>query len=189
MIGNNSKTAISAENSKRPAAGFTLVEVLVTIGIFAITLVIVSGIFININNLQQQTAAFERLQNDGRYVLEKIGKEIRGRELDYGSMDLSGGGVASELVFKPDEYGQVLSIAFNETGQSLLFDLAGQSADINSNDVIIEKAAFIVMPATDPYVTEQPRVMVSLVLKNRDLPAAKQKTLRLQTTFSSKTYR
>ena len=188
MTGNNSKL------------GFTLAEILVTVGIFAITVIISSGIFINVNNLQQQAASMERLQNEGRYVLEKIGKEIRGRELDYSQLVFSSTGLVDSLVFKKDEFGEVLELDFNKNSKSILFTLDGEmgrnSAQLNSSDVLVDKALFLVNPQDDPYSLfststpfAQPRVTILLSLKNKNMPERYQRSLDLQTTFSSKVYR
>lgn len=193
MIGNNFKTL-----KARP--GFSLAEMLVSVGVFALAVMLSSAVFLNVNGLQQQTAGMERLQNDGRYVLERLGKEIRGRELDYSRLFFSAGGVSSRLVFKKDEYDEILEIFFDEQEKKLFFSLDGpdgfRQAQINSDDVIVAGASFIVTPQNDPFdwfatstPSAQPRVTILLQLQNKVIGEKYRRQLNLQTTFSSKVYR
>lgn len=187
---------------KLDQSGFTLAEMLVTVGIFAITMAISSSIFINVNNLQQQTASMAKLQNEGRYVMEKMSKEIRGRELDYvamaGSLNETTG-VTNKLVFKTDEFGDTYKIYFD--GDKIKVDIVNangtKTADLTAAEIIVDKLEFIVSPAQDPYkafpavtsIFEQPRVTIMMVIKNRNVPEKYKRTLLLQTTISSKVYR
>jgi prepilin-type N-terminal cleavage/methylation domain-containing protein len=186
MIGNN-----LIKNNQ----GFSLVEMLVTVGVFSITLVVVSAVFININKLQQNTANLEKLQNEGRYVVEKIAKEIRGREIDYGSLILSEEGLTDILVFKEDEFGEVLSIQFDSSGEVLKIANGAEVANLSSDDVVVESAKFFLSPINDPYDLSvssipqgHPRVMMLLKIKNKDVSLEYEKHLNLQTTISSKIY-
>lgn len=190
MIGNNLK------NNQR---GFSLAEMLVTVGVFTIALVIISAVFVNINKLQQNTANLEQLQNEGRYVMEKISKEIRGRELDYSALSINDG-VSQSLVFKEDEYGEVLSIEFDNSNKSIKIASAKDEQsivnDLSSDSVIVEDAKFFLSPASDPYsvlatstLQIHPRVTIFLKLKNKEKNPEYQKQLNLQTTISSKVYR
>ncbi|MFA6526036.1 MAG: prepilin-type N-terminal cleavage/methylation domain-containing protein [Candidatus Buchananbacteria bacterium] len=184
--------------------GFTLAEMLVTVGIFAITMAISSSIFINVNNLQQQTASMAKLQNEGRYVMEKMSKEIRGRELDYDAMaaDLNvTTGVTKKLVFKTDEFGDAYEIYFDTDRIKVKISNVSEVkiADLTAFEIIVDNLEFIVSPAQDPYeafslipsapIFEQPRVTIMLVIKNRNVPEKYKRTLLLQTTISSKVYR
>ena len=176
--------------------GFTLAEVLVTVGIFAIVSMVSSSIFINVNNLQQQSGNLQRLQNEGRYLLEKIAKEIRGRELDYRSTILFEGGMTQELIDKEDEFGEVMNIVFDGSNQAINLGINGLVEQLNSDQVIIESLQFRVNPTSDPYDASgevissfQPRVTVYLRIKNKEVPEKYLKKLNLQTTISSKVYK
>ena len=76
-------TKTKKHQNKKTQLGFTLVEVVVAIGIFSLASVIISTVYFNTNNLHQQTANFQRLQNEGRYLVEKIAREVRAREITY----------------------------------------------------------------------------------------------------------
>jgi len=169
-------------------SGFTLVEMLVTVGVFAITVAVSSVVFLNVNNLQQQTANIASLQNEGRYILEKIAKEIRSRELNYDATSSDGSGLASTLVFQPDESRDVVSIIFDSGSQTIKLDKNGLEGPINSDQVLVESAKFLVTP-TQSLPEQQPRVTILLVLKNKSVQAVYQKTLTLQTTISSRVYK
>jgi len=176
--------------------GFTLIEMLITIGVFAIVLMVVSSIFININNLQQNTGNLQRLQNEGRYILEKIAKEVRSRELDYQSMNFSSGGLTEQLNFKPDELGDSMSIVFNKDTNNIFITVNNVSETLNSYSVKIENLQFRVFPDYDPFSLMstssevfQPRVTIYLKLSNKNVPEKYLKNLELQTTISSKIYK
>ena len=190
LIGNNMKLKKFTKNK-----GFTLVEVLVAMGIFAMVSVIISSISLNVNNLQQNTANYQRLQNDGRYMIEKLAREIRARELIYPV----GPSFISELNFKKDENGKLLSI-FLATGNliySIYDEVTGQTKEdsLNAEDVNVVAVKFFVAPyiedawGVEPTVNAQPRVTILLKLKNVAANPKYEKELTLQTTVSSKVYK
>jgi prepilin-type N-terminal cleavage/methylation domain-containing protein len=185
--------------------GFTLIEVVITLSIFSIMAVIISGIFLNVNNLQKNTANFQRLQNDGRYILEKLAREIRAREVIY---PLAGSNSQNLLYFKKDERNNYLRLCLTETG-SLNYFLDAQDEIIaednrrrcleegyalNADDVEIAVVKFFVAPTAEdvwgdaPQTNIQPRVTILLKLRNRGSEKYRQE-LELQTTISSKVYK
>ncbi|MFA4871807.1 MAG: prepilin-type N-terminal cleavage/methylation domain-containing protein [Patescibacteria group bacterium] len=181
--------------------GFTLVEVLVAMGIFAVVSVIISGISLNVNNLQQNTANYQRLQNDGRYIIEKLAREIRARELIYSVDELPTGELnfKSELNFKKDEDNKSLSISL-ATGNliySIKDEETGQTKNdfLNAEDVNVLDVKFFVVPffednwRTGLTKNAQPRVTILLKLENVAANPKYKKELILQTTVSSKVYK
>ena len=169
--------------------GFTLMEMILAAGLFAICSVAVGGIFMAANNLQQQSVSLQRLQNDGRYILDKVAKEVRGREvtLVYPSQNPT-----STLSFKPDEFNDVVTFFYN--GSSILYSSGGYSAPLNAEDIEITDLKFFTYPTKDPFSglasasDIQPRVTVFLKMRNK-LKNKYQKEISLQTTISSKYYR
>ncbi|MFA5047495.1 MAG: prepilin-type N-terminal cleavage/methylation domain-containing protein [Patescibacteria group bacterium] len=168
--------------------GFTLMEMIIAAGLFAILSVVVSGIFMAANNLQQQAVSSERLQNDGRYILDKIAKEVRGREVN---LVYPSDNPTSTLSFKSDEFNDVVTFFYDSN--SVWYDINGDFATLNSDDVEVIDLKFFTYPTKDPfsYVSPadiQPRVTVFLKMRNK-LQNKYQKEIFLQTTISSKYYR
>lgn len=173
--------------------GFTLIESIVALSIFSLLMVVVSSIFINANNLQKNIAAYQRLQNDGRFILEKLAREIRGRELVYPLITGNNNPIQTKIEFRPDEQGQAAVVEF--VSPDLKYTLDGFTAEnLNADDVAVEDAKFVIQPtAADTWGTQpsnniQPRVVIWLKLKNRNLDPRFTQELVLQTTISSKLY-
>jgi len=168
-------------------SGFTLIEILVATAIFAVASVIIGGIFMNATNLQRQSANVQRLQNEGRYMIEKIAREIRGRELDlYNSS-------STALVFKKDESGNVVTIQYRSSS-SLAYTSQDGTANLNAADVRIPSLKFFIYPqyeyipgTSTPTINVQPRVTILMKIVNNDIPKY-QKQITIQTTISSKIY-
>ncbi len=189
------------KNNLKSNFGFTLVETLVALSVFAIASVIISGIFINASNLQQHTASFQRLQNEARYMMEKMAREIRAREIDYSQIALDANNMTAQLVFKKDEANKVVGL--NRLGADLLYieiDGGTVSAPLNANDVEVVSVWFRIYPGKDPFLINsatnsyynniQPRVTILLKIKNRTGKVAEkyQEELSVQTAISSKSY-
>src|SRR3989344_3881021 len=64
-------------NIKKPQAGFTIVEVLVTSLIFSIIAMTISAIFIQIINLERRAFAVQKIQDNALLVLEEMSRDIR----------------------------------------------------------------------------------------------------------------
>lgn len=173
--------------------GFTLVEILMATSIFAVSSVVICGIFINASNLQKQISNYQKLQNDGRYIIEKIAKELRAKDivLLYPSDNPT-----STLNFWPDESGNHIRIYFNSSTRSLIYEKNGQSAELNSSDVEIRQARFFIYPVLDPFSINsasntpdiQPRITLLLDITNKTEVLKYKKNLILQTTISSRNY-
>ena len=173
--------------------GFSLAEVVVAIGIFSIASVIISTVYLNANDLHQHTVSYQRLQNDGRYIIEKMAREIRAREIKYPT-----GGVTlpqNHIEFLKDEIGNEVSIEW--VNQNLVYMVSGQSANLNADDVLVTDLKFYIIPTQadqwgiDPTTNKQPRVVISLKLKNTNTNTNPkyQKEITIQTTISSKVYK
>jgi len=170
--------------------GFTLVEMLMAVAIFGIASVIIAATFINATNLERETASYQKLQNNSRYILEKIAKEIRAREI---VPIYPGENPASIIDFYPDEYGSVVSIYYDSAGKNLVYNQDGLSDNLNSSDVAVEELKMFILPSKNPFSQEpvsniQPRVTIYAKLKNK--PESKYTNeLIVQTTISSKFYK
>lgn len=172
--------------------GFTLAEVVVAVGIFSIASVIISSVYLNANNLHQHTASFQRLQNDGRYIVEKMAREIRAREIKYPVGIIQ---PQDHIEFLKDEFGNEVSITRSVDGSSVEYKVNGQAANLNADDVEITDIKFYIIPTekeewnAEPLTNEQPRVVIFLKLKNKNINPKYQKEISIQTTISSKVYK
>lgn len=63
--------------------GFTLIELVVVIGILSLVILIVTSIFITLTSTQRRLVATLQTESDIRYVLEYMTQEIRGSAVDY----------------------------------------------------------------------------------------------------------
>jgi len=178
MIGNNKNN------------GFTLIEALVSVAIFSIAITVIATVFFNTNNLQQRTKNLQQLQNEGRYILDKLAKEIRAREIDPALT-----GDNQELFFKADEFGEMLGFYYDEDQQNLMIssqtgEQDALSAPLNSSAIAVSDIEFFIFPTTNEEAElRQPMVLIRLVLKNRINSKLYYQELRLQTAISSKFYK
>lgn len=58
-------------------AGFTLIEMIVSVSVFSITMVAVTGIFLSVTESQRSAIASQNVQESMRYVFEAVSKEVR----------------------------------------------------------------------------------------------------------------
>ena len=63
--------------------GFTLIEILLAMGIFSTTLLIIMNVFVGSARLQQRSIVGQRLTSDARYTIEAMARAVRSGIIDY----------------------------------------------------------------------------------------------------------
>jgi len=150
-------------------AGFTVIELLVGIGLFAMVMTALTGAFLTTFRSQRQAFAFLATQNNVRYALEKMAREMR-----------TGSGFSSS---------QTDLISFtNDKGESVTYCLAGSairrdsgacsvnSPAITASNVIVERLRFV-LDGASAGDGRQPRITILVRITSGQLSADVQTTV------------
>lgn len=99
------------KKTNRKEKGFTLVELLVTIAIFAMFITLASGSLVNVLKMEQKVNILRQTQTDTRYILETISREARtangeldatGTRVGHAYSILNGGSYFNINIFSTD---------------------------------------------------------------------------------------
>lgn len=186
--------------------GFTLAELLVVTFLFGLAVAILAQTYVSFIRLSHRTSNSAALQQDMRFVMEYLSRNIRTVPIDYptsGSMDA----VTSTLRLKAEgQPGWLMTRAgpdspYCGTNSGIYCILV--SADggmtwspVTSRHVNVEKFDVFVRPLESPFVLQgnayannhQPFTTIHIKL-SFDTPNAKEKVyLEAQTTISSRVY-
>ena len=189
--------------------GFTLIEMVVVVAIFAVAITITTDVFILAQRAQKKTAALQRLNNDLRYITNKMEGDLRTSTIYYDHYAPSGPNPAGvdELALKDFEGKSVVyklsksvadascpTLASSQAAcptankQCLIVSIEGECASLTSSDVSLDAFNLIITPtvATD---SQQPLVKLNLTasatVKGQNTPI----TTSLQTSASLRQYK
>lgn len=169
MIGN--KKILEIGNWKLEInKGFTLIELIVAMAVFATVITVVSSIFVSSVGSQRKNVNQQEVLENARYVLETISRSIRQSTVvtsDSTSSSLSLSHPTKGAVAYTLNNGQIL-----ENGTAL-----------SSGGITVERLSFIIQgnSATDNI---QPRVTISISLKDNQAQAGTASAINLQTTVT-----
>ncbi|MFA6255507.1 MAG: type II secretion system protein [Patescibacteria group bacterium] len=149
------KTRNQEIKKSRNQLGFTLMEVLVVLGIFSILGVLIIDVFLLALQSQRQVSARQKTLSNLRYVIEDMARQVRTSEIDYASYT---GGVieqpATQLVLIDQEGKRVVYELIDNEEIQLTVDT--ESAPVtNPTEVKVEKLSFYINPITDPFYSER----------------------------------
>ncbi len=152
-----------AKGNRHLSAGFTLMEVLVTIMIFSVILIIVVSIFVRAVAIERKVVAAQRIQENATLIMESIAKEVRVSKIeDEDSLDCS----ATELIMILPT-GQTIKYLLTGDGdierQVIVGGIPTSRDIINSSDVKITRMNFCVTgSATLDQQTPKVTILVSM---------------------------
>ena len=168
--------------------GFTLIEMLVSLGIFSLIISIVLGIFVGGSNYQRKTIELFLVQREGGYLMETVSRELRMAsdlpENDYTNGDVQKFQKDDFLEFKDSEG---VDKKYCRSDINGVCDANGDYFAVNnkrisSDDVIVENLIFYV----NNFDTQLQRfVTVSLSLRSKGKFQTK---IDLQTSVSLRIY-
>ncbi|MDD5251651.1 MAG: prepilin-type N-terminal cleavage/methylation domain-containing protein [Patescibacteria group bacterium] len=195
----------------RRFAGFTLMELLVVLGLFSIVITSATDILMMSSRAQRKTFNLEKTQADARYTMETMAREIRTGFIDYVWYEANEPltGVPSRNLALVRENGERLRFyvedsqqacgAENNTPCVMVTLNETASAAITPKGVEAKYARFYLSPKSDPYqldigtgaflADDQPQATIVLVLESTGPGVDQRSLVHFQTTVVSRAYR
>ena len=187
--------------------GLTLMELLVVLGVFSLTVALTSAIFIQSNRAQRRVLALTAAQADLRFGLESIVREVRGGQIDYATYAGSSGiSVPTDRLYLKSADGSHLEF-YAETSPAvcpagvakcLAVKVDGAAQSVTSAGVLLEDLTFYISPQTDPFSIDQasglytsdqqPLVTVAMKIRTGGSKTEDAAELDAQTTVASRMY-
>ncbi len=174
MIGNNKNNFQFSIFNFQKSEGFTLIELIVAMAVFATVVTIVSSIFVSTVGSQRKNVNQQAVVENARYVLETISRAIRQSTVQTSD------GTSSVLAINHPIKGVVTYQLDN--GQIKESDAGNPASALSSSEVSVEKLSFIVKGKGPDFT--QPRVTIIIGIKNTEAGVSTASAINLQTTVT-----
>lgn len=156
---------------RRKGAGFTMIELLVGIAVFALAITIALGLLMAGLRSQRKSIAIQNVSDNARYLIGFMAKEIR--MSGFNAVD----GEITQLNIAHPVNG---SVTYRFTGTQILRN----NQPINSDEVQIDGRFFIDGKAAGD--NQQPKVTIVMKVKTTGTKTEEQAEIKLQTTLSQR---
>jgi len=200
---------------KKRRAGFTLVEMLITMTVFTTMMVSLTDIYVQNLRYGQQIVLRAKLQADARNALEDIARAVRVSDINYTSATYGGTGTlpampVTELDLINPKTGDTANIRLDSTDANCYNDAKSfPCLDVSTNGganwsllspqgVKIDSLKFFITPSQDPFSfnqatgmypsSNQPIVTIFVQFHGIATRASDQWVYALQTTVTPRLY-
>ncbi len=179
------------------ARGFTLIEAVVSLAIFTLSLTAIIGSFVAVLRLDDKARAFRVVEQNARFISEYLTREIRNGTINYDSPPLN---YPSNTASQPMASDLRLINGAGErvrmylSGTTLMLEKNGVgTTSLSGQDVRISNLRFYVYPSQNPYgsgaVAAHPRVTFAFTIdSNITTRATDQARATIQSTVSSREF-
>ena len=186
--------------------GFTLIEMMVAVSLFATLGLIMTDLFLIFNRAQRRTQAAAAVQSDARVMLAQITDLIRSGQIDYSQYNPSVTNPTTQL-FLIDSQGRNVLIRKSDTvfantkcpnaASTPCLEISvngGPFSAMTSKRLKVIGTAFYIDPPQSPTVqsggvytyNRQPRVTLTIGMQGVSLQVPEQATTFVQTTITSR---
>ena len=142
-------------------SGFTIVEILVSTLVFSIIAIVVSGVFVQVLDLEQRSFASQKVQENGLFIMELMSREIRVSQIqNQNSPDCT----ATSLTIIHPVNGTV-TYSLNDGVLQRTAD--GVTTNLSTPDVAFSRLNFCVM-GSGPTDHIQSRVAILASIQNKN---------------------
>lgn len=163
--------------------GFTLLEMVVSTGIFFVVVILAVGLAIAVSDAQIKASNLQTIQDNVRFSLELMTKEIR-TGFDYALTSLCGG--SSELSF---EATSGLRVYFLDTTTKRIMrgTNCADATPFTSDNMIVDDLRFIVRGNSPGPNDGQPTITISMTVRSISDKQKLESSMNLQTTIVQRT--
>jgi Tfp pilus assembly protein PilW len=124
---------LKIENSQ---VGMTLIELLIYMGLLSIFLVVLTSVFTSIVNVQLESKSVSSVEEDGRYILNRLTYDIRRASSITTPASIGGSGSTLALVINGSTY------TLSQNGNNLQLVSSAGTDNLNSVDTKISNLSF-----------------------------------------------
>lgn len=159
--------------------GFTLIEMIIAISIFSLTVLVATNIYVLVNNTQRKTLAAQKVMGDIRYIFEAMSQEVRLGKIDYAYyQDPNGdGNYADAIDLHPQAASHPTVLALtNQVNQKVFYRYSGTGIqycelvaagdcdlaigpgwqNVTPAGVEVQNLEFAISPSADPFTERDP---------------------------------
>jgi type II secretory pathway pseudopilin PulG len=167
--------------------GFTLIEAVVSTGVFAFVVASSFGVYLSVVRLDAKSRTERSVQQNARFIMDYFSKELRNGSIDY---DRTNNITTLSFTNQLDEE---TTIQWDATNQDLKLIKQQGTTNLNSTDVNVKDVKFVVRPSINPFVLAnnvhiQPHVIIVLTLESANTKYPEITTMSIQSTFSVRDY-
>lgn len=171
---------------KKQKSGFTLLEMVVATAIFSIVSTICIGIYISTIKANAKISAMQKVQNEIRYMIDYMAREIRLGSVDYVFYSNDINNPIEELAIFDSSKNPIFFKNSNgylqvKRGDSDWSDISGDNVKINSLYFYIYPEKYPI-PVDSPIKQELIKIVIDVFDKNEN------SNMLIQTTISSRNY-
>ena len=178
-------------------AGYTIVEMLVSVAVFGLAFIAIGAIFIGFSTAQSRASVSQRLLNEGNFVLEAVAREIRMNAIDYDC-----GLMSSRYICLTAPDGTETHFRFNDPSAPNILQACSDPVSVgvacswinlHSSDVDITNVEFHVFPQNDPFAPNAPdgdifQPITTILMTIQAGVGRGQQIFDLQTSVTSRLY-
>lgn len=176
--------------------GFTLIEAIVSASVFAVVVTSAMGVYMATLKLDAKTKAERAVQQNARFIMEYLGKEVRNGSIDYAGYTSTGINIANDST----NLFLINQALENEwiylSGSNIVLSKAAGDTNLNSSGVRVTKLSFSVAPTSNPFLSlsssppnVQPNVVVTMELtSNYGNRGQNKAVMNVQSTFATRQY-
>lgn len=188
--------------------GVTLMELLVVLGVFSITVTMASAIFLQSNAVQRRVILMNAAQADLRFSLEAMVREVRQGGVDYAFYERDGGvELPTDRLAVTNPFGQLEEFFMTDdptvcpegVPRCLAVSIDGAAGEpMTSRSLIVDRVLFYVTPNVDPFTRDvdsglylsdiHPSVTMIISGRTNGVKAEDVVPVQAQTTVSTRTY-
>lgn len=154
--------------------GFTLIETIIALAVFGIAASIAVNSFISGLNVQRKSLTLQEAQNELRAALESMSREIRMSHITWPSESRQ-----PLLIIETFPDGNAVNYSLSA---SVPKQIKRNSVPFTSDDIEIDNLTFQVTDSDDP------PVLVTIIIQAKTLGAYAGQEINLQTTVSTRDY-
>ncbi len=167
----------------KKSGGFTIVEVLVSALVFSIIAIVVSGLFVQILDLEQRSFASQKIQENGLFIMELMSREIRVSQIVDTDQTPQGDSINCTLTSLTIRHPVNGTITYTLANGVLQRIADGITTDLSSSGVAFSRLNFCLM-GSGPTDHQQARVAILASIQNKT--GKEILTTSLETTVSSR---